>query len=407
MFRIIVVLVAGIAVAAATVGVYSHVTSSLEAGVNQRVEADVVRAQKELLRAARLDGFDLANQAAAFAREDELVQIFSKPEAPAKDHPELKTRDQAAFVAVEVRKARLEKKDETRGEEPAKVGILGIVDADGRLLARDLQPEWRHLDDLRKDFPSLSVALGGQPNKDLWNLDGGMYRVGAAPIRGPQGNVLGAVFVGYVQSSRDAVALREILGTEVAFFMDGKIHASSFQRQNETSSSETAEEKALAGQLFDGLKLAEQTVTSRQATSVLKVKIGNENWIAAAAPIPGNATPSKSGFVVLQSLNREKVDVAPIGRAVLGLGLAAILLLGGAVFVVSRRFIVGLDRMYNGASEVINGNRDFVFESPSADFEGLANGLNVMLARLLGRPDPDDEEAAEEARESRDLRQQQ
>ena len=30
--------------------------------------------------------------------------------------------------------------------------------------------------------------------------------------------------------------------------------------------------------------------------------------------------------------------------------------------------------------------------APSEDYEGLANGLNVMIARLLGRPDPTDDE---------------
>ena len=49
-------------------------------------------------------------------------------------------------------------------------------------------------------------------------------------------------------------------------------------------------------------------------------------------------------------------------------------------------------------AEVINGNRDYSFDSPSKDFEGLANGLNVMLARLLGRPDPSDDELGTERR---------
>jgi hypothetical protein len=43
-------------------------------------------------------------------------------------------------------------------------------------------------------------------------------------------------------------------------------------------------------------------------------------------------------------------------------------------------------------AEVINGSRDVTFEAGSPDFEGLANGLNVMMARLLGRPDPTDDE---------------
>ena len=60
----------------------------------------------------------------------------------------------------------------------------------------------------------------------------------------------------------------------------------------------------------------------------------------------------------------------------------------GAWQMTERRFLAPLDRLESGVSEVINGNQDYVFESPSSDFEGLANGLNVMLARVLGHPEP-------------------
>ena len=79
-----------------------------------------------------------------------------------------------------------------------------------------------------------------------------------------------------------------------------------------------------------------------------------------------------------------------VGLGVIGL-IAAI---GGTVFT-ARRFLVPLDRVEAGVSEVINGNHDYVFESPSPDFEGLANGLNVMVARLLGRPEPGEEDDEE------------
>ena len=397
MFRIRVALLAGVLVAAATVIVFGRITQTLQERNLQRVENDVIRAQKELLRASRLEGFDLANQAATFAREDEFVQIFSKPSD--------KDRQQAAYVAVEVRKARLENRDSKeapsgqatapKGQEPQKVGIIGVVDTEGHLLARDLQPNWRLGDDLRKDFPSLAVALSGQPNKDLWNLDGGMYRIGAAPIRGAQGNVLGAVFVGFVQSNRDAIGERDVIGTDVAYFLDGKIHASSFQRQGDGSSSETKEEKAVAAQLFEGQKFADQVVGNHQATLPFNVKIGSEEWIAAAAPLPGNATASKSGFVVLSSVTAAEALVVTASQWVIGLGVIGLLAAIGAALFTARRFLVPLDRIEAGVSEVINGNHDYVFESPSPDFEGLANGLNVMVARLLGRPEPGEEDGEE------------
>ena len=80
------------------------------------------------------------------------------------------------------------------------------------------------------------------------------------------------MFVGFVQSNRDAIGEREVIGTDVAYFLDGKIHASSFQRQGDGSSSETKEEKALAAQLFEGQKLGDQVVTNHQATLPFHVK---------------------------------------------------------------------------------------------------------------------------------------
>src|SRR5690606_13298127 len=43
-------------------------------------------------------------------------------------------------------------------------------------------------------------------------------------------------------------------------------------------------------------------------------------------------------------------------------------------------------------NDVINGNHERTFRPSGSDLDGLANSLNVMLARLLGRPEPGDEE---------------
>jgi hypothetical protein len=214
------------------------------------------------------------------------------------------------------------------------------------------------------------------------------------------------VFVGYVQSVHDALGAKELLGTDVAYFLDGKIHASSFQR-GEGAASETAEEKALAAQLFDGPRLADRATNAHEATPVFRVKVGGQELIAAAAPLPGNATPSKSGFVVLASLTAARAGVMPLADLILALGIIGLLAVVAAAVMTARRFLVPLDKIEAGVSEVINGNRDYVFETPSQDFEGLANGLNVLLARLLGRPEPGDEEEGsdEENEEMRALEQ--
>ena len=127
-------------------------------------------------------------------------------------------------------------------------------------------------------------------------------------------------------------------------------------------------------------------------TPVSTVKIGDEDFLAAAGPLPGNLTKSKSGYVVLASLTAARAGLSGVEFLVIVLGLIGMLVAIGAAVLTAMRFLQPLDRIETGVAEVINGNRDYSFDSPSKDFEGLANGLNVMLARLLGRPDPSDDE---------------
>ena len=46
--------------------------------------------------------------------------------------------------------------------------------------------------------------------------------------------------------------------------------------------------------------------------------------------------------------------------------------------------------------DIINGNVDRTFRPVGDELDGLSNGLNVMLARLFGRPEPGEEEFDEE-----------
>jgi hypothetical protein len=92
--------------------------------------------------------------------------------------------------------------------------------------------------------------------------------------------------------------------------------------------------------------------------------------------------------------------VSSVGVKVIGLGILAILVLLGAVVLTSLRFIKPLDKIELGVAEIINGNIDYQFKPVGPDFEGLSNGLNVMLARLLGREEPNEDEPEEEQDET-------
>jgi hypothetical protein len=78
----------------------------------------------------------------------------------------------------------------------------------------------------------------------------------------------------------------------------------------------------------------------------------------------------------------------------LGGGALAIALLG--IYLTHRRLIAQVDGVEQGVTDIINGNVDRTFRPVGPELDGLANGLNVMLARLLGRPEPGEEEFDDE-----------
>jgi hypothetical protein len=381
MYRARIPLAAAVVIALTTIAVLLSIRFTLASGAEAETQKRVERAQATWPSLDLLRGIDLTNETAKLAREDEFGSLFEKKNVD--------EQRQAAFVAVSARNARLEEE----GHKPDLVAVLG---SNGHVVARDLNINAMYDDDLKGRYPSVGKALDGIANKDVWNFDGHLYRVGAAPIRAKSGQVAGALVIGYVASAGDAEADRDKLGAEVAIFLDGKIHASSFHKEG---GGESAEEKALAQLLFDGPRLADGAVAGT-LTKPTAIKIGSEDFIAAAGPLPGNLTRSKSGFVVLASLTVARANLGQVELLILVLGLIGLLVGEGAAVMTAMRFLQPLDKIETGVGEVINGNRDYTFDTPSKDFEGLANALNVMLARLLGRPDPSDDELGTSDNES-------
>jgi hypothetical protein len=379
MYRARIGVAAAAVVALLTVAVTISVGSSLNTVATQQVQGAAEHAQAAFPALDLLRGIELTNETARMAREEQFGDVFTKGSDDDKR--------QAAFVEVSARNARLD-------AQGRKADLVAVVGANGHVVSRDLNINALYDEDLKTRYPSVGKALEGQANKDVWSFDGHMMRVAAAPIRSKMGSVVGALVVGYVASAKDALSDHERLGTEVAYFLDagdgGKLQASSFKKQG----GESAEEKALAAQLFGGDKLAAPALNG-EITKPFHVRIGGEEYIAAAGPLPGNISKSRSGFVVLSSLTAARAPIVPAQSWIILLGIVALIAAVGAAVLTALRFISPLDKIESGVAEVINGNREYSFESPGQDFEGLANALNVMIARLTGRPDPTDDEFGE------------
>jgi hypothetical protein len=209
--------------------------------------------------------------------------------------------------------------------------------------------------------------------------------------------------VGYVITARDAQAKRDLLGTEVAYFHNGKVHTSSFVSEGtgDHAKEDGNRTQALNQILFQSNEnWGQQALQKGAPTEVFSLVLDGQEYEAVAAPLHGNAFDKTSGVVTLTSLSDALEPVSAVGVKIIGFGVLGILVLLGAVVMTSLRFIKPLDKIELGVAEIINGNIDYQFRPIGPDFEGLSNGLNVMLARLLGREEPNEDEPEEEQDES-------
>jgi hypothetical protein len=207
--------------------------------------------------------------------------------------------------------------------------------------------------------------------------------------------IIGAIVVGYAQTAQEAQKDRNLLGTEIAYYNNKNAVATSFTR-GLTGEEDTAKARLLTELLKSGA-VAEGGAKQR-------ISIDGVDYLAATVKMPRSATrklpadypPVTAGAVVLAPISdpSNTAGTVKLFIALLGAGALAMALLG--LYLSHRRLVAQVDQIELGVTDIINGNVDRTFRPVGLELDGLANGLNVMLARLLGRPEPGEEELDDE-----------
>jgi hypothetical protein len=388
MHRMKIGLVAAAILLVFTVGVHAVITRDLKESVMGDVETQVTRAERMHQSIARLEALDFTNLVTGLSHRASVVAVFDKQDEAAKRQDAF---DQCNALNMLLQKA------------ARKADIVAILDSSGKVIARDLNRNANYGDDMRTKYPAVDSALRGEPAKDIWALSGRMTRVAVAPVTAPEGTIRGALLVGYVLNARDARLKRDLLGSEVAYFHDGKVHTTSFvsEGSGEDAKEDANKTSALDAVLFQsGDKPGLQAIQKGEATELFHFTLDGHDYAAIAAPLLGNAFDKTSGVLVLTSISAQMDRVSGIGLKVIGFGVLAILVALGAAVMTAVRFIKPLDKIELGVAEIINGNIDYTFRPVGPDFEGLSNSLNVMMARLLGRDEPSEDAVEEESDEA-------
>jgi len=396
MSRTVIAAVVAAVIAVLTAIAFFVTSTSFEERLKKDADAKLARAYQVVQQLNQLEGIDVSNKAERLAAEKEFVTAIKTDSAT--------ERQAQARIGFQKFTA-----DEKQGD--VKPDIIAVVDASGNLLAMNEVPtvvakQWK-TDKGDSIIPAVNVVLGKKMIiSDIWNNgEKGMLKIGVAPVidpdapisqKDPEGVVIiGAIVVAYAQTAREAQKDRSLLGTEIAYYDNKNVVATSFTR-GPGGEEDTAKARLLTELLKSG------AVTESGAKQ--KTTVEGVDYLAAAVKMPRSSTkklpadypPVTAGAVVLASISDpgNTASTVKLFIALLGGGALAIALLG--LYLAHRRLLAQVDQIELGVTDIINGNVDRTFRPVGLELDGLANGLNVMLARLLGRPEPGEEELDDE-----------
>jgi hypothetical protein len=389
MSRTVIAAVVAVVIAALTAIAYFVTSTSFDQRAKADADSQLVRAFSLIGKLSQLGGIDVANKAERLAAIPEFQKAI-KTDSESERQSQARIGFQR-FLA------------KTEGTKP---DIIALVDATGNVLAMNevqsvVAKQWKN-EKGESIIPAITVVLGKKVIiSDFWAQgDKGLMRIGVAPVIDPDApinpkdiegvSIIGAIVVAYAQTATETQRDAQALGTELAYTDGKRVIATSFKRTS--GSEDTGMAKELSELLASG---AIGDTNAKQ-----KIKIGDTSYLVATVQMPRSATkdlpkeypPITAGAVLLSPITDGGGTAGTLKLFILllGGGALAIALLG--LYLSHRRLIAQVDQVEQGVTDIINGNLDRTFRPVGAELDGLSNGLNVMLARLLGRPEPGEEE---------------
>lgn len=383
-----------VAIAALTAALYFVTASTLHRPLDREARALIKRVPEQAQNNATLTALDTYNKTEELSHKDDVAAALRTTDAI--------ERARAANLAFQWFRGRRER-------EGSHADLLALVDRSGAIVAMDgvtnpVAGEFKK--DGKLVWKSLELATSQSTlMTEVWNYPGkGLLRVGVGTVVDPEvldasgkPTVLGAVVLAYAITSRGARAQQSILGSHVAYFDGAQVFASSFKRGDD--SEDTRMQGALAPILGQG-DLVANALAKGQAGKFVETSAGGARYLVSAVrlprlslePLPEGYPAPTAGILVLTEAERSASEFGRIGMFILVFGVVAIALAIGGVFLATQRILDQVDQIELGVAEIINGNLERTFRPVGEDLDGVANGLNVMMARLLGRPEPGEEE---------------
>jgi signal transduction histidine kinase len=219
----------------------------------------------------------------------------------------------------------------------------------------------------------VRAALTGREAVSFWPAPGGVREVVSVPILllGPAGpELLGTVSVGFALDARAAARLKSLTASDIAFFFDAEIQASTLPREHWPALAE------MAGQ---------PGTTHRQ--------LGDEEYVAVSRALlratPGEGPETRGSMVVLRSRTERLRVLSHLHKALAVTALIAVIAAVGLSFALARTVTRPLGVITTAMRELAaSGDLTRRIPEPPAtrwddeDAKLLARTFNTMTASI-------------------------
>jgi HAMP domain-containing protein len=210
-----------------------------------------------------------------------------------------------------------------------------------------------------------------------------MLRVGFGPVLDQRSQLVGVLVVAWpIGVYASHLKLADITGGQVVLLSNKELSSASLKR--------------VSASALVSVKQTNLGPHQWKKPAISAVTIEGQKFLAAAGRLPRGGQVGAYSYVVLASVDRAKEPFGYAKVMVLVLGAVVALLFLVVSWVVRRYFILSLDELEKGVANIVAGNMEHTFGVPSRETEGLAYSLNVLMAQLLGRPEPGEEDEEDE-----------
>ena len=245
--------------------------------------------------------------------------------------------------------------------------LFVMVDRGGRVVALHTKTPGFTREAAEKYFQQSLDEDRGEPSH-WWLGEHHLYQTFIEPIyRGTrtEGTLLGFLVIGYEINDRLAAEVSKVAGSQVAFSCGNEIVGTTLTAAQVQGGSI---QNLIAGSLRDDAR---------------EIEIGNERFLATSLVLSGSR-PTPVRLSVLGSYDQATKFVDQLNRYLLLLGLAAILVGSGLVFLISHTFTRPLGNLVGGVRALEGGDFHHPLDSRGGDEVGeLTRAFERMRTSLL------------------------